>query len=151
MDRRTDHTDTMMRPLLILFTAMLVVGCHKNDVDVSTMNTNRFDADYTGDRQLFTIDSLRTVPYWNGGDLIDEKIYVHVLTERFPAPLYYSVWFIGEQPDQDTAVINAGPQTPPNFVHRKFNVQDGTEYCWRVELHVSDIQRADHACAVAHL
>lgn len=150
MDRRTYDTDTMMRALLILSMAGLLAGCHKNDVDISTLNTNRFDADYTGDQRLLYIDSLRTVPYWNGGNIIDEKVYVHVLSERM-AGQAYAVWFIETAPGQDTAVMYSANQTTDKFVHRKFNVQDGTQYCWRVEVHVSDISNADQACAVAHL
>lgn len=129
---------------------LALAGCHKTDVDADDLVTNPFDPAFTGANPLFTIDSVTTVLYQ--GAIHDQKLYVEVHPDRFPTASGYELWLIETLPGADTVVYTSILEPDDDLVLRNFNVDLGTLYCYRVELHVgSDGVKREEICALAEM
>lgn len=134
------------------FTLLFVVAvsaCHKSDVDIAALNTNPFDPVYSGPNVLFTIDTIATVLY--GGSIYEHNVIVDVHTGNFPSPAEHEVWLI-KNGGADTVRYYSTLEPDDRFVLRAFDVELGTEYCYRVELRVYNGGTiGEDRCAMAEL
>jgi hypothetical protein len=140
-----------MRSTLLTALALLLAcaACHKNDVDVAELTTNPFDADYTGPRDWFEVDTI-TTENTNQFVLFEQHAIIRVHTERFTAPMAdrYEVRMV-EQTVPETKVY---PGAGSTVVCENYNVSLGTTYCYRFELHVNgQVMQTIEQCALAEL
>ena len=134
-----------------LFTCFaLLVGCHKNDVDIADLKTNPFDRDHPGESTLFTVEPIQTVAYGQG-TLHKQTVVVQVHPEQFPATVAYTLRFI-ELTVPDTTVLHSGGASNNTFLCSNYLITLGTEYCYRFELVVGgEVITAKERCAMAIL
>lgn len=134
----------------ILLPALLLASCHKNDVDISTLDTNMFDADHVQDpaQPLFTVDTILTVDV-NQGVLIEQHAVVRVHPERFSPQVPYEVWMV----EHTVPEVKVYPGEADNTILcRNFTIQLGTTYCYTFELHAAGQRIAQiDRCALAEL
>ena len=82
---------------------VLMTSCHKNDVDIADLHTNKFDRDYPGDPTFLSIGSIHTEAYAQG-IYNKQTVEVQVHPKQFPAPMEYALRFI-ELTDPDTTIF----------------------------------------------
>ena len=129
---------------------VLMTSCHKNDVDIADLHTNKFDRDYPGDPTFLSIGSIHTEAYAQG-IYNKQTVEVQVHPEQFPAPMEYALRFI-ELTDPDTTIFYSQNTTGNTFLCPNFQVTLGTEYCYRFELFVGgELIDLQERCGVAQL
>ena len=108
----------------------LLSACKKDEIDLATLNTNPFDADYAG-APLFTFLSSETVVVVvNGTPQRNLNAQVRVNTELFGRATTYQVGV-----DQES-----GSGIPSNAIPNglltisRGNVQPGQEVCWSLRV-----------------
>jgi hypothetical protein len=124
-----------------LLVVLFLAGCHKDDVDVSTLQGNPFDTDYPVN-SLLTIDSIwteATIP----GAVWQQNLNVRVDNSGFPSPTDYQVRCIDGQGD---TIIQYSVQHPDGqFLLENFQVTLGTTYCYDVQLMLGPEPATGHA------
>ncbi len=124
-----------------LLVVLFLAGCHKDDVDVSTLQGNPFDTDYPVN-SLLTIDSIwteATIP----GAIWQQNLNVRVDNSGFPSPTDYQVRCIDGEGD---TIIQYSSQHPNGlFLLENFQVTLGTTYCYDVQLMLGPEPATGHA------
>lgn len=133
-----------------LMLALICAACHKNDVDVAELATNPFDADYTGERDWFEVDTI-TTENTNQFVLFEQHAIVRVHPERFAPPMSgpYEIWMV-EETVPETKVYSSVDHPGGIIVCENYQVDIGTTYCYRFELHMAgQAMQAIRRCALA--
>jgi len=137
-----------MRSLLTLATLLLLLsGCYKDNVDLSELNTNPFDRDYSGPAVFeFEETFLQTVNI-GGTNVLYQVIVFRVKEELFLAPASYSVQLRDLQNEDPNA--SATPVSPGSSRYRYQRAPaPGQQIC--LELRLANNQsgaRAETICA----
>lgn len=125
-----------MRPLLPLLPILLLTSCYKDEVDIASLTTNPFDADYGGQSAIvFDSTYLDAIVIGSPPTTINvQVVQVHVEEALLPAGAVYKLRF--DDPDvSDAADVLPDPGTS---VFRYFRMEaapePGVEKCFGVAL-----------------
>ncbi len=137
----------MRQLLLSILVLTLFTGCYKDEVDVSMLNTNPFDRDYSGEPVfVFEETFLQTITV-GGNNLLFQIIVFQVREDLFLSPTAYTVEVRDLQNQDPNATV-----TPVEPGSNRFRYQrspaPGEEVC--LELRLSNNQsaaRAEVICA----
>lgn len=141
---------SMRNYVVVLWATVLVVGCRKHDVDIASLNTNPFDADWRGTSFLH-VDSIRTLPVGQGV-FFQQRVYLRLSPELRGTP-DCEVRLI-EITVPDTASFAAGNPDQENRIYLNQQVMLGTEYCYQFDLSIGGAILMNHrvsTCAIAEL
>lgn len=114
--------------LLLALVAALLAGCSKHELDITSLNTNPFDADYAGPAVFTLIDASNAVEVVNGVPVRVLTIRVQVHTEYFGRATTYIV-AASEFGDIPSSNIPNGVLTL-----RVLNVEPGDVECTELRL-----------------
>ena len=139
----------MKRLLPCLFALAAFTGCYKDDVDISALNTNPFDPDYTGEN-VFVFDDTYMESVLLGSPPIPvqvQVVQVHVKEDLLPSGADYAVQFT--DPDVDDPVVqNPVPGTNVFKYYRiEATAEPGVEKCFELRLfNDQSTGRAEQIC-----
>ncbi len=125
---------------LIPFALILLAACAKHDVDIASLNTNPFDADWQG-ASFMTVDSAITFPLVPGA-LFQQRIYLS-FDPRVTAVNDYSVRMI-EYTIPDTVMGEPTGAANGQMLIRNNQVQLGQTYCFDFDLLIQDQAATNH-------
>ena len=145
---RCNDPDPMKRVLLLLLPVLaLLASCYKDDVDISTLTTNPLDPDYTGPSFI----SVTGNDTYAVDTTFNQEVYVTVDASQFPGNGAYQLR-VEEINNGDVTLLPQDSGTPHDFTFTNFNVDVGTEYCYRISVEIQfSHTREEGYCATAAL
>ena len=142
----------MIRSIHIGLIAFLLIGlasCKKDELVLTDLTTNPFDADYDG-AAIFTVVSSSTSFVSVNGALVRQlKVTVQVRTELFGRPTPYIVR-VEERFDGNSSASAPSSSTNDRFDILTNDVITGQEYCWKISLgNAGNYGGSNELCATA--
>lgn len=135
------------RTLLLLPLLAVLAACYKDDVDIDALTTNPLDPDYTGPA-FITVSGNDTYPV---DTTYNQEVYVDVDASRFPGNSAYQLRVVDET-NGEVTLIPQDLGTPDAFTYTNFNVELGTEYCYKISVEIQfSHSREEGYCATAAL
>jgi|JI10StandDraft_1071094.scaffolds.fasta_scaffold173088_2 hypothetical protein len=125
-----------MSRILSLFVLALLVGlgsCKKDEIDLASLNTNPFDADYVGTPIFTFVSATTTSGVVNGVPVNILNVDVQVHTELFGRQTPYIVRTVNSNTGAET-MITSGSMVDDRFTVRANGVQPGAVHCWNLQV-----------------
>lgn len=113
---------------LIWCSALMLCSCKKDEIVVSELNTNPFDADYAGPDVFTFLDASSEVELVNGTPVRVLTLEIQVHTEYFGRPTTYFVSVDGSSNIPSNSIPNG------RLTILRSGVEIGEEYCPRLRL-----------------
>lgn len=135
-------TSRIIKMLLLL---MVFSGCLKDDTEISSLNTNPLDPDYTGPSYITVVRSQAEV-IGTAPPIQSHAMDVEVNSSVFPAGTDYRLNVKNLTTGTETQLI-ASPPGSDFFTYNHDDINLGQEYCYEFSVWVNfSIGRADTFC-----
>jgi hypothetical protein len=133
--------------------ALLAIGlssCLKDEVDVTTLNTNGLDPDYQGPDIIELVSDTTVIIYDQQNQPVDTVLWqvVHVREELLPPGTFWDLYIVKENTGEIIDYTEDIPQPQGLYDH----VQLGVDYCYTYQLKVQySLTKAYRYCTTAAL
>ena len=138
----------MKRSIHILLVALLLTSCYKDEIDISTLNTNPFDQDYAGPAVFGLVDTYVQTLVIDTVTTTVQVIEFQVNEDLFLTPASYSVQ-VTDPELEDQILLEPDPPLSNKFKYnRRTEPAYDEEIC--IELRLSNNQstaRMEVICA----
>ncbi len=123
----------MRRSILLLPLLLVLTGCYKDDIDVSTWTNNPFDPDYTGPA-VFSMDTTYVELAGVPPNVVSRQVFQFTVdSDLFLAPNAYQVR-VTDLDNGQTALLSQYPVGSDVWRFTKIDYAFGQEVCLDVQL-----------------
>jgi len=132
----------MMKWVSYLLLVLMLSACYKDDVVIEDLTYNMFDPDYTGPA---FIEVISVGLQQNPPGVYHQVLNIRVKDELFPNPTTYKLFVECLNDTTEEEIIQQLPDIH-EFTYIKYDVEQGTEYCYDLSLRVefSNTRRDEH-------
>lgn len=136
----------MVKWAAYLSVVLMLTACYKDDVVIEDLTYNMFDPEYTGPA---FIEVTSVALQQNPPGTYNQVLNIAVKSELFPNPTSYRL-FVECLNDTTNEELIQIPPSIHEFTYIKYDVEQGTEYCYDLSLRVEySNTRADEHCFIA--